>query len=54
MPVTGTGHKTLVAGLAVEGSDKVFSAAYDDTVKEVSGTEFVYAHPNLDINGTVD
>ncbi|KZV76513.1 WD40 repeat-like protein [Peniophora sp. CONT] len=42
-PIAGTGHKTLVSGLAVEGSDKIFSAAYDDTVREISAAEFVPA-----------
>lgn len=40
-PISGTGHKTLVSGLAVSGTDKVFSAAYDDTVREISAAEFV-------------
>ena len=46
-PISGTGHKTLVSGLAVEGPDKIFSAAYDDTVREISSAEFVYVLPSL-------
>lgn len=45
-PVSGTGHKTLVSGLAVDGPDKIFSTAYDDTVCEISAAEFVYVRFN--------
>ncbi|KAK9320476.1 WD40-repeat-containing domain protein [Lipomyces orientalis] len=37
--VAGSGHGNLVAGI-VETGGKIFTAAWDDTVKAVTGTEF--------------
>ena len=42
--IQGKGHSNLVSGLAVAPGGKVFSAGYDDQVREIdtNGSSFVY------------
>ncbi|KAI0322912.1 WD40 repeat-like protein [Amylostereum chailletii] len=41
--ISGTGHSNFVSGLAASPDGKVFSAGYDDRIRELSGGEFVQA-----------
>ena len=41
-PVAGQGHTNLISGLASTADGKVFTAGYDDRVREVEGGGFTY------------
>jgi hypothetical protein len=41
-PLTGQGHTNLVSGLIGTPDGRVFTAGYDDRVREVEGGNFTY------------
>jgi hypothetical protein len=42
--LTGQGHTNLVSGLIGTPDGRVFTAGYDDRVREVEGSNFTYVY----------
>jgi WD repeat-containing protein 1 (actin-interacting protein 1) len=40
--VTGSGHSSLITGLAPSFSGKVFSVGFDDHVREIDGKSYTF------------
>jgi len=45
-PLTGQGHTNLVSGFTSAPDGRVFTAGYDDRVREVDGSNFTYTMPS--------
>lgn len=44
-PLGGQGHTNLVAAITKAESGKVYSAGFDDRLREVEGEKFTYVAP---------